>query len=394
MRILITKKGEEIRLDILNTKQKEEEKRSNSYRTYYNFNLNNNKNYYNNTTNIKKNNSNSITNIKNINPILTNYQTYIKENNNNIKKIKKNILNKKTLSQIKKKFFNRDELNINLTEMEQSIPIKIKKTNIKLTNKMEEKYNDSSSMIEKLRKSLEINNNIYEQKILPNLIKKNNFLKLSEILTPKKIIDYKIKYFKDEKEKFKKFFSTKNLFRFNYENDENKEKKINKLFEKKISNNRTNLINYIKNKENISNIFIKKINDLDDEKIYKLNNVCRNYFTKSEYEEKSFKNLIEKKKLENNKKIKLNFSKSLKKLKNNFVNEKKIFNQLDKNYDINSILNRKYYEIKHKNYQYYWKKYYTGESFKKSSNENNSEFSLINNSKEEYVNNNIILFDN
>ena len=158
MRILITKKGEEIRLDILNTKQKEEEKRSNSYRTYYNFNLNNNNNYYNNTTNIKKNNS--ITNIKNINPILTNYQTYTKENNNNIKKIKKNILNKKTLSQIKKKFFNRDELNINLTEMEQSIPIQIKKTNIKLTNKMEEKYNDSSPMIEKLRKSLEINNNI------------------------------------------------------------------------------------------------------------------------------------------------------------------------------------------------------------------------------------------
>ena len=103
---------------------------------------------------------------------------------------------------------------------------------------------------------------------------------------------------------------------------------------------------------------------------------------------------MKKKKLENNKKIKLNFSKSLKKLKNNFVNEKKIFNQLDKNYDLNSILNRKFYEIKHKNFQYYWKKYYTGENFKKSSNENNSEFSLINNSKEEYVNNNIILFDN
>ena len=294
MRILITKKGEEIRLDILHAKQKEDEKRSNSYKTYYNFNFNNN-NYYNNTT--KNYNSNSVTNIKNIKPILTNYQTNLNENNNNSKKIKKNILNKKTLSQIKKKFFNRDELNINLTEMEQSIPIQIKKTNIKLTNKMEEKYNDSSPLIEKLRKSLELSKYIYEKKILPNLMKKNNFLKLSEILTPKKIYDYKIKYFNDEKEKFKKYFSTKNLFRFNYENDENKEKKINKLFEKKISNNRTNLINYIKNKENISNIFIKKINDLDDEKIYKLNNVCRNYFTKSEYEEKSFKNLIEKKKI-------------------------------------------------------------------------------------------------
>jgi len=390
MRIIITKKGEEIRLDILNAKQKEDEKRSNSYKTYYNFNINNN-DYYNNTTNIKNFNSNSTTNIKNI----YNYQTKTNENNK-IKKIKKNILNKKTLSQLKKNFFNKDELNINLTEMEQSIPIQLKKTNIKITNEMEEKYNESSPLIEKLRKSLQLNKNFYEKKIFPILMKKNKTIfKLSEILTPKKINDFKIKFYNEENEKYKKYFSTKNLFRFNYELNENKEKKLNKLFNKKISNNRINLINYIKNKENISTIFMKKINDLDDEKMYKLNNVCRNFFTKNEFEEKSFKNLIEKRKLENNKKIKLNFSKSLKKLENNFDNEKKILTQLEKNYDNNSVINKKFYEIKHKNYQYCWKKYYTGENFKKSLNEFNTDYSSnINNSKEDYKNNKIVLFDN
>jgi hypothetical protein len=388
MRIIITKKGEEIRLDMINSKKIEEEKKSNIYKNYSPLNFYSTN--YNNSINIKKFKSNSTTNIKNnYNSIKTNYLTKI--NNYDNKENKKIILNKMNLSQIKKNFFNRDELNINLTEMAQSIPIKIKKSNIKLSNAMEEKYSDSSQKIKKIRYSLQ-GKNFIETKILPNLVKKNkNMLKISEILTPKNINKFKLNYYKDENEKYKNYFSTKNLFRYSYEFDDIKEKKINKFFNKKISFNRINLINYIKNKENISTIFMKKINELDDEKMYRLNNVCRNYFIKNEIEEKSIKNLIEKKSLEKNKKIKLNFSKSLKIIEKNFDSEKKLFDEFDKKYNVAQTLNKKFYENK---FKHYWKKYYTGDNNRLT--ENNSDFlNNFNNSKEQYLNNNkIILFDN
>lgn len=102
-----------------------------------------------------------------------------------------------------------------------------------------------------------------------------------EIISEKAVKDFNKKLEKEEKSRQAMSRVDESNFRSVY-GQLNKKEKFEKLLNSTINANKATLIKYINQKQNISDVFIKKINDSSEDKIIKTNKICQMVFHEQE----------------------------------------------------------------------------------------------------------------
>ena len=366
MRILVTSLGESTMKDLeknfsFNYSNNNTNSNNNIIRTYYNVNklkkkysinkINHRNNIINNYNNNKNkflytNFSSTNYNINNI-KFLSNNNSKINNSNNSIKNYNK--INKRNISiKLRKYFFPKQ--------------ISEKYNNIKTTEYI---ISDPIKNLPEIKEALNDQNQNKQSSI--SSIK--NF-SLKEILGKEAV--YKIKKNIINEEKNKKPILTENNFRSEYRNLTKLEEMENILYNKKINKNKTNLIKYINSNKNIiSNISIKNIAKLNDDKINKINKVCQNVFDNNNKYNKLMNEIKTKiRQINFNDSVQGNFT--LKNMNNEIIIGNKIFKKYDK-YNNEGV--KMIYKEKKKDYEKIWKKYHI-ENLSKKKNLYDNNFNL------------------
>ena len=365
MRILVTSLGETTMKDLeknfsFNNNNSNIISNNNSIKTFHNVNR------------LKKkysiNKINHRNQIKNVNYHNNNYYN---QNNflfNNFSSTNYNINNKKYFSNNNSKIniSNNNNKNIN----NKKITIKLRK--YFFPKEISDNYNNiktSENIISNPIKNLpEIKEALNNKKSIQSISTIKNF-SLKEILGKEAV--YKIKKNTIKEEKNKQIVLTENDFRSEYKNLTKLEEIENILYNKKINKNKTNLIKYINSNKNIiSNLSLKNISKLNDEKINKINKVCQNVLDNNIKYNRLINEIKSKiKQINFNDSVQGNFT-----LKN-MINEIKIGNKIFKKYDKynnNNESAKEVYKDKKKDYEKIWKKYHIEKLYqRKNLNDNN-----------------------
>ena len=192
----------------------------------------------------------------------------------------------------KKKYYdNKDDLNVNHhfsisnnCEVKKNVEKKIQKDNrnilYNMINKMQKKENDYNVLnLNKLllpndkkekKEPLIINNIKNDEK---KKEKKLNSISLKNILN-KNAYDSIINTI-EEKEEVKKKNYVMNDLEFRTKNYEPEKEKLKQILKKKINTKQNELINYLQKKKEINLPFIKKLSEMNDDELDKLNKVCQ-----------------------------------------------------------------------------------------------------------------------
>jgi hypothetical protein len=192
----------------------------------------------------------------------------------------------------KKKYYdNKDDLNVNHhfsisnnCEVKKNVEKKIKKDNrnilYNMINKMQKKENDYNVLNlnylllpndKKEKKEPLIINNIKNDEKKKE--KKLNSISLKNILN-KNAYDSIINTI-EEKEEVKKKNYVMNDLEFRTKNYEPEKEKLKQILKKKINTKQNELINYLQKKKEINLPFIKKLSEMNDDELDKLNKVCQ-----------------------------------------------------------------------------------------------------------------------
>ena len=191
----------------------------------------------------------------------------------------------------KKKYYdNKEDLNVNHhfsisnnCEVKKNVEKKIQKDNrnilYNMINKMQKKENDYNVLnLNKLllpndkkekKEPLIINNIKNDEK---KKEKKLNSISLKNILN-KNAYDSIINTI-EEKEEVKKKNYVMNDLEFRTINYEPEKEKLKQILKKKINTKQNELINYLQKKKEINLPFIKKLSEMNDDELDKLNKVC------------------------------------------------------------------------------------------------------------------------
>jgi hypothetical protein len=201
-----------------------------------------------------------------------------------------------------KEYFNRDESKIDKKELKQAKKIKLSKPKVFISQKYLEKYHNSDKAFkEKLDKlsnllkskknkkdeNQDLNFSPYKLNIKDNLeninqttlSKKKRKVRVGEIISQSNLRRLQ-SYFKDNTgyNDVRLPLDKNNILSFNFRSKyENKKEAIDNLYiilNKSINSDRTNLINYLKSKKNISPYFFNNLSKYDEAQIYKLNKMC------------------------------------------------------------------------------------------------------------------------
>ena len=375
MRILVTSLGESTMKDLeknfsFNNINSNIISNNNSIRTYHNVNKLKKKYTIN-----KINHRNQIKIINNFNNNFSNKKNFLFTN---FSSSNYNINNKRYFSNnnSKKNVSNNDIKNNNNNNNNKNISIKLRK--FFFPKEISENYYNiktSENIISNPIKNLpEIKEALNNKKLNKQSISSIKNFSLKEILGKEAV--YKIKKNLIKEEKNKQFILTENDFRSEYKNLTKLEEIENILYTKKINKNKTNLIKYINSNKNIiSNISLKNLSKLNDDKINKINKVCQNVFNNNNKYNRLISEIKSKiKQINFNDSVQGNFT-----LKN-MNNEIKIGNKIFKKYDKynNNESAKEVYKEKKKDYEKIWKKYHIEKLYQRNNlnNDNYNNFNL------------------
>lgn len=198
-----------------------------------------------------------------------------------------------------------DQTTISLEELHASKEIQIKQRKLNIPKNVTERYNMTSDSK---------NNSLTKILPMPLMIKKDletldhanyagtmnstspqirNKFTIKEVLNETSVKFLKTNYIKDKRMKDKLSRIDETKFRSNYE-CKNFLEKLDEKLKRKINPDRINLIRYLHDKDQVSEVLIKKIADYDEEQINKVNKICQIVLHNNE-RSKLFKDIIEEK---------------------------------------------------------------------------------------------------
>lgn len=321
---------------------------------------------YNSTTNVLKhingdfNKSN--TNIPSLNTI-TNLKTHHKFSTRNKLNKSKSVLNMLNNSKI----LDRNELMIDKKELirakEVTLHQKLKlphKEIIKYSTYRDDDETPNEERMNKIKESLTSNKtdktffSEYMKDKNANQ-KKDHNLKLLDILSPKAYNTIKTNFFNKEAEKtIQSRIMSPQSSRTIYRDPNDEIEKMNEYFNKKISKDRIDLINYLKNKEELSIQSLKNIHDSDKWKIFNLNKICKKIKTNDTISK--FDDLYIKEKLiARNKKLQKSCSQTIMTMSDTMKKTQSILNGYNKDkFDTNVLILKQYVNDMR---NHYWNKH-------------------------------------
>jgi hypothetical protein len=198
-----------------------------------------------------------------------------------------------------------DQTTISLEELHASKEIQIKQKKLNIPKNVTERYNLTSDSK---------NNSLTKILPMPVMIKKDletfdqtnyggtlnstsphsrNKFTLKEVLDENSVKLLKTNYIQDKRMKDKLSRVDEMKFRSNYES-KNFLEKLDEKLSRKINPDRINLIRYLNEKDQVSEVLIKKIADYDEEQINKINKICQIVLHNNE-RSKLFKDIIQEK---------------------------------------------------------------------------------------------------
>jgi hypothetical protein len=169
-----------------------------------------------------------------------------------------------------------------------------------------QKENQNQNQNKYLYKNKSFNNfnNYYEKNKSPiknidnnnsiNINNKNQEYSFKEIIKISAQNNLRRKFQVEDELKKMEFRLNENNFRSDYIKDKPKTESLHEILNNKIENKHISLIKYINSKDNISEVFLKKLKESDTNQMTKFNKICPIVFQKQKREELFNKNIKEK----------------------------------------------------------------------------------------------------
>lgn len=170
--------------------------------------------------------------------------------------------------------------------------VKINLKKITVSKSDQDKYNRNTYQIDSINDS-QHKTNIISDDLPIGIINKNVLsLKVNEILKPTTLTNLKQGFERSEIIKSNLFKVDEQHFRSVFEPSNRKKFQIQ--LSKEIERDKTNLIKYLHSKEDISKLFIERLSKLDDNKLTKMNRICKIYFHYENFDRKEKQRIKEK----------------------------------------------------------------------------------------------------
>jgi hypothetical protein len=237
-----------------------------------------------------------------------------KSENNFHSKSRSKSIKKKNLPDMK--ISRQNSKNINIVQRKLTIPKKIM-----------EQYNTRNEDFSVVVQSMEDNKKRSNIELIPK-----NTVQLKDIITPSVCDDLRKTVTSKLREREKESLINETNFRSSF----HLPPMINYQLDREIKKDSMNLIKYLAEKNEITEQFVKKLNQVDDEKINKLNKVCQIIFRNEESDklyQENIKNVIKMNKIKEKREYseKLNsMGENIEKFKNIIENNKVTFNNMDR----------------------------------------------------------------
>ena len=197
---------------------------------------------------------------------------------------------------------------------------------------------------------------------------------IKEVLNDNSVKFLKSNYIKDKKMKDRLSRVDETNFRTVYEN-QNFLEKLDEKLERKINPDRINLIRYLHEKDQVSEVLIKKIADYDEEQINKINKICQIVLHNNE-RSKLFKDIIQEKLTALKNREKIEYKSYIEKMGRNMNG----FSSVLQNYDKKVNNKEKYRDIHNDLVKNFWKKHNVDRIARKANLRSTANMSSLNNS--------------